>query len=260
MKKLLIIFALILGMIFLSSCYIYYPGRYAPPKLEKGRKRSPEEDFVKLTALFKKYNGKLFSKNDSVVKWKDTKIYRIYEFKHHSIAVFPYNWNEKCFDMYIFSGHLKKYDNMLKDIYFTCYPEGKKGVYYINETMNFDNVFPRVGLKNFKLGMPKNIAREREAKKLFATYKRQGYSDLKAKRAAERPPVLNNSLESSTDDLYYMIEFVDNKIVWMHFNAPGTPMISHMGLGVKEKLGVLEEGEFKLPIKPDGPTEPSPNK
>jgi len=258
MKKILSIsFVFAICSIFMASCYIYYPGRYAPPKLETAKKPDPVEDYLKLKALFEKYDGKLAADDDTVVKWKDCEYYRLFEFKNHSVAIFPYNWDEEHFDLYIFAGHLKKYDNMLDDIYFTHHSERKEPPFYANETMNLDSdVCKKISFDNFSLGFSQNECIDIAVIKLKESFE---HMDISAAEMNERLdyytknlwPAMHDRLTGISNELSFQFHSINNKLVWMHFYTKGMPFIAHYSLGNRGKVAVVAEGEFKIPIASD---------
>ena len=253
MKKILLIGVIAFIGLFMLSCM----GRYTAPKLVKGGKPTPKEDYLKLKTFFENKGGRLEAADDTIVKWKDTKIYRIYEFKHHTVAIFPFNWNEKQFDMYIFAGHLKKYDDLLNDISLKFrYSDLYKTGYHINDSITLDkNLFPyKVGIKYFFLGSSINNVLEQSQRlyKIGSCRFISGFTRLmpidfhKEKGKTYKIPV---AAQISFNNYQANLEFIDNKLVWMEFITPRMPMIAHYGLANNEKLGVVAQGEFKLPVR-----------
>jgi len=83
------------------------PGKYRLPEEVPFTPRSAEEDLKSLATLAEKYNGKLWTDEDKTVKWYDTRLYRLYEFRHHTVVVFPHNWDEMKFDIDLIAGHIR---------------------------------------------------------------------------------------------------------------------------------------------------------
>lgn len=82
-------------------------GRYSIPQLVPVVKPDPAQDFARLREQVLGMGGDFVCSDDDLVSWKDTSMFRIFELKHHTVVVFPYNWGDPVYDIIIFSGRIK---------------------------------------------------------------------------------------------------------------------------------------------------------
>ncbi|MDD3118952.1 MAG: hypothetical protein PHQ27_07230, partial [Victivallales bacterium] len=240
---------LILGMalVMLSGCEMPF-GRYRPTPLKKMKKPDPVESYQQLEALFRKYGGHLAGPEDKTVKWKDTQLYRIYEFKHHTVAIFPFNWNEQCFDMFLIAGHLKKYDNLLEDIGFTYgYDEELSCVYFSNETFNL-NQFPsswHIGFGKAFLMMGEPLIDKIKRSSRIEGIKRKIIKKNPDKAVAMSYECIN---VYSNPEIDISIRAFDGKAFWMQFSVRSVPRLFDYSI-CHYSLKVIAAGEFKIPVE-----------
>jgi hypothetical protein len=94
-------------------------GRYSPPQLVPVVKPDPQQDFARLQKQFAAMGGKLVCSDDDVATWKDTNMFRIFELKHDTVVIFPYNWGTAVYNIIIFAGRIRPdlnpYDAILFD-------------------------------------------------------------------------------------------------------------------------------------------------
>jgi hypothetical protein len=82
-------------------------GRYSTPQLVPVVKPDPAQDFARLRQQFVEMGGELICPDDDVVAWKETSMFRIFELKHHTIVIVPYNWGTAVYNIIIFAARIK---------------------------------------------------------------------------------------------------------------------------------------------------------
>lgn len=250
---------------------------YAPASLtEKIKKQEPVDDFVRLRKLFKDHGGDLVSRDDKVVKWKDTRMFRMFEFKHHTVVIFPYNWldgsrKDERFDLHMFAGHVKDYTNLYTAFGYSFDPPDPrtgKGARYYNTKMDLDVGAPAVqdvGFEGFSLGELKSNLIEKQVGYLRERGMRVQVKAGPGKQEYEDGYVASldaagNVVGSLTwwDDnrmcgwcgdtgtLHFEFWFEDGKLSYAHFFTEKCPLLWDYGI-LKPVLPVLEEGEFEIP-------------
>lgn len=80
--------------------------KYALPKLVNGPVPDPASDLAALQKLFAQHQGSLYGPGEHQVTWKDTQLFRLYEFSHHTVVVFPYHWTAQNCNLILFAGHI----------------------------------------------------------------------------------------------------------------------------------------------------------
>ena len=258
-RILAILLFLLLCQIFTScsqnSSFTYL--KYGPPAFIEEKLSDPQDDYRNLKELFQEHHGNMTLPGDRIVKWKDTKYFRLFEFKHHSIVIFPHNWNRERYNLYIFAGHVKNYDNLLKGIFFTC-KTNDQGVYYVNETMMLDPdiiKYGKISFDGFFLGEQKGETYI-NAKRLLKMYYNTAES-LPEKDRAEQfdyfankcwPEFLkDNTLSGFSDYNHFLLKFINDKNVWMQFRSEGCANLGSLSIFNRKKLKILDQGSFKIP-------------
>lgn len=83
-------------------------GRYGRPELVPVTEpREPVADFVQLNELARGLDLRLFDEHEDAVHWRDMQLFRVYEFSHYSVLIFPMNWNAGRFEITIVAGKLR---------------------------------------------------------------------------------------------------------------------------------------------------------
>ena len=132
-----------------------------PWELQRVKDTDPAADFMRLRGVFARWGGNLTAADDDIVRWKDTQTFRLYEFKHHSVAVFPHNWNANCLDMYLINGHVRKLEHS-DDLMFGYRYSMERGGCEINVNFNLTTnltAVDKIGLQEIFLGMTAEEAR-----------------------------------------------------------------------------------------------------
>ena len=242
----ILISILFVGFVFVVTSCAEWPGKYAPPKLVKMPKPNPLDDFIKLRELFKTLGGNLVTQDDVIVRWKDTDIFRMFEFKHHTVVVFPYNWTSKKFDLILFAGHIKNYGNIFDSIYYKYKPNHETKIYFYNETMNLNPVevhINEVGIGGFYFGEDRNNIIIKQSRLIEANWSRE---EQQKKLQLECLTSQSNHAWGSNNDIDFRLLFESGKISYINFYPRGVPQLN--GYSIKEpKMPVLAEGEFAIP-------------
>jgi hypothetical protein len=83
-------------------------GRYGRPELVPVTEpREPVADFIQLNELARSLDLRLFDEHEDAVHWRDMQLFRVYEFSHYSVLIFPMNWNAGRFEITIVAGKLR---------------------------------------------------------------------------------------------------------------------------------------------------------
>jgi len=217
---------------------------YAPPPLvhHEGGKPDPQEDFVALCKFAEAHGGRLVTADDEVVKWRDTYLFRMFELKHHTVVIFPYDWTEDRFDLIVFAGHVKDYKNAFASVFYKLHDEER---YYYNDTMAIDLSPPAVGdvsFEGFHLGESGQDLALREWE-----YKRRTSSDESHINACVRGALVRpGRIDANRGELYFGIHFEDGRVSYMNWYHKATPQLG--GYKIDEPVTpVRAEGEFDVP-------------
>jgi len=253
---------------------------YAPAPLTKRvEKRTPVEDFVRLRKLFKAHGGDLISRDDKVVKWKDSRIFRMFEFKHHTVIIFPYNWidgkrSEERFALHMFAGHAKDYSNLYTAFGYDLDPydpESGKGDRYRNTRMNIDVTAPalqEVGFEGFRLGEPKSDAIDEQLRhlreecgmqvrvkrsKISEDYRYVVDLDESGKECGSVASWDDQTMNGwrwklGSEALNFDFWHEDGRLSYMHFFTVKCPLLGDYSI-YNPVLPVLEQGEFEIPAE-----------
>lgn len=246
--------SLALVMLVLStSCIAPFGGRYTNPPLIEVIRRSPEEDFSRLEALFKREGGNLITTNDVVVKWKDTCLCRLFEFRDHSVMVFPFDWNEHCYDIFLYSGHSRQYDDISLITWPSSRPSRMFSHYYVNTMVRLSSNIScssHIGLRGHFLGMGWD-----QTKHFVETYNTTNAAKIKS-LIIEPGYKIDGVYENGSErDLCYYgtMTFPDNLSVDMFYQNGKSYFIRYIGgafmsgyLSRSSSLPVVDEGEFSL--------------
>jgi hypothetical protein len=221
------------------------PHSYAPIKLVKGKKTNPIEDFDNLNRLFFKSNGNLTSSNDEIVRWKDTKMFRLFELDHHTVVIFPYNWDRDGFDLIFFAGHVINYDNLFNSIRFRYRPNSEEGTDYINNTMIFnlsDPSIKSIRFEGFNFGDSLDTVKKKQIPIIEKRWKNnKEQKDLRVSfLTAAKDHVWGKAVRSK-----FRLYFHNNQVVYMHFWKEGFPQLGGYSID-KPVLPVIEQGEFDI--------------
>jgi hypothetical protein len=236
-----IIFTLVLLLLSCDNSSV----DYAPPQLIKGEKPTPTEDLSHLKKLFKRFDGNLLSEDDVMVRWKDTKMFRMFEFKHHTIVVFPYNWDLKGFNLIIFAGRVLNYNNLFESIRYKYKPNYKAGTDYFNNSIVFnlkDSSIRKIGFEGFYFGDSRKVI----LKKQMPRIERRWNNDKPQKELrVSSLTAANDHVWGRADKSKFDIHFQNDRVVYMNFWIEGFPQLG--GYSIEDPfLPVIDQGEFKI--------------
>jgi hypothetical protein len=218
--------------------------KYSLPKLYDGPKPDPKDNFFHLNDVFAKYNGRLYSSKGEIVKWRDTKMFRLYELARYSVVVFPYDWNQGEFEVILFSGHVRDYENLYDSIRVKYKPNSEKTIYYVNDSILFgqaSNVPDGIGLDGFVVGENKLSTEKKAISLVNAAWQDKNQRKIRT----DLITLGKNHMSGETKALKYFLFFEHDHLVYMNFWTEGVTKISSYSID-DPNLKILDEGEFKI--------------
>jgi hypothetical protein len=230
---------------FLLSCENNQKNSYSPVSLVKGEKPDPIKDLNKLKKMFNSFDGNLISNNDKVVRWKDTKMFRMFEFERHTVVIFPYNWGFSGFDLIIFSGRVKDYNNLFKSIRYKYKPSTQLKTDYFNDTMVFDISNPyisEIGFEGFYFGDSLETVKKKQIPRIERRWSKN--SDQKKLRMSFLTAAKDH-VWGTADRSKFRLFFKNGQVVYMHFWIEGFPQLGGYSID-KPVLPVIEQGKFDI--------------
>lgn len=225
------------------SCAYHPFGRFAPPRLVQGSKPDPVEDYTRLRELFRKNGGDLVTAEDQTVTWKDTSMFRMFEFKHHTVVIFPYNWTPERYNVIIVAGHINPEVNPFDALnYKTEYqPTTRRWIEGVN--WDLDEAVRRVSFLGFQLSQPQGEVIDSQTRYILRTNPDQNDIDC-----------LTGFGELSLgkrDDVHFEILYEGGKVAHMSFN-PAKPRRA-VTLGeyalASPVTPVEAQGQFPIPAR-----------
>jgi hypothetical protein len=246
-KYSIVVFLLILNVTFIFIILSfaddgYRPGRFIPKQKFKGEKPDPYKDFLNLNKLFHENNGMLYSSDEKKVKWIDTEMFRMFEFKNHTVVIFPYDWKKKNFDLLLFQGHVKNYENLYESIKLKHRTNDKDKVFYQNENMYFNNFgIGKIGFDNLTFGETKSDVR----KKIVPIINKKWNDREQREIRLELLTFAKTHMNGSTMKFQFFLYFEKDRLSYMNFRTENVTKLGSYSIG-HPKLTIVGRGEFDL--------------
>lgn len=94
-----------------------YPDRSLPPLEQLGERTDPETEFYRLQRLLAETGHSLYASGDTNVRWIDAQYFRVYEFAHHTVLIFPYDWTSDYLELVFVAGTLRDHEGLPWSLY-----------------------------------------------------------------------------------------------------------------------------------------------
>ena len=224
-------------------------GKYAPPPLKtvSTAPTKAQEDFTRLRDLFKSYGGSPVTPSDRIVRWKDTKMFRLFELQDHSLVMFPHNWTSARFEVIVFAGHVKDYHDLFGSIFYKHEtPPPGSDCPYVNRTMDLDPTKPgldRVRFMDFYLGQRRQEAIDRQEAYLRSYWR--GHPDQYKLRMDNMSRLSTGHSRGERVPVQFYIKWDDGRLAYADFHIKGMPLLRGYSIS-RPQCPVIDEGEFTL--------------
>lgn len=226
-------------LLFSGMCCM---GRYSAPKLVPVVKPDPAQDFARLRKLLVAMDGELVCSDDDFVTWEDTSIFRVFELKHHTVVIFPCNWDASVYNIIIFAGRIKPGLDPYDAIQFK-FVSGP-GAHCWNTGIEWnpdDPLLKSVHFADLRLGEA-----EVEAVQTQERYIRRSGQDVHEQNI--EIGVLagwQGWLEARRADTHVGMACIDGRLAYIDINPEGRATLA--GLAIRHpKAPVLAQGTFSL--------------
>ncbi len=217
-------------------------GNYSIPKLVPVVKPDPQQDFQRLRTQFQTMGGELVSSDDDTVTWKDTAMFRLFELKHHTVVVFPYNWNKNGYNIIIFAGRTKPELDPYDAIQFNF--ESGPNAHCWNTGIDWNVLDPQLSqihFENFNLGEPVDHAISQQT-----DFIRKHITDLDEQNS--QIGVLagwKGWLEANRGNLHLGMAYIDGKLAYISINPIGFAQLD--GFSIEHpQTPVVAQGTFEI--------------
>jgi hypothetical protein len=217
-------------------------GNYSTTKLVPIEKPDPQQDFQRLRIQFQTMGGELVSSDDDTVTWKDTAMFRMFELKHHTVVVFPYNWEKDSYNIIIFAGRIKPDMDPYDAIQFNF--ESGPNAHCWNTGIDWNVSDPQISqihFENLSLGEPVDTAISQQT-----DFIRHHISDLDQQNS--QIGVLagwKGWLETNRGNLHLGMAYIDGKLAYISINPIRGPRLDGYSIGHPQNP-VLAQGIFDI--------------
>lgn len=248
----------ILMLLVALTAYAFYCDSTYPINVEKNKvkkdnnaRRSAKDDLEMLTYYFRDNNGLLYCNKDDTVKFYNTHVYRIYEFKYHTVVVFPVEWTQETLDVSIFAGHFSDLSSICE---------------------NKSLFFKHTGTRKTDTPEPFVISKSKEARKIITEIKHGGIylNQSKTELIKAQEKRIHNKYNSGTEydknaieneitilrdyghftcgELSYSVKYVDSKVVYINVGPKNMSGIESIQLHIKPPriIPIIDWGTIDL--------------
>lgn len=217
---------------------------WSGPREGRAQRPDPGVDFKRLHEHFRKRGGSLVSRDDALVKWKDTALFRMFEFKHHTVVIYPYTWSPSGFDVIMFAGHVRDYDNVFDAIFYEY--DAAPVIAYRNVGMDLDVRSPSlrdVGFEGFYLGQPHKDVADRQVRyiRTLTTLTPEGVEYGIHVMTSDRGTAHGRRLGAD-----FNMRFELDRLAYMDWNTSGGRRLGSRSI-LFPVTPVLAKGEFPIP-------------
>jgi len=249
MRYALTIMAILLSFgIVLTSCRSDEDAGKTRPS--RGTKRSPEEDLRRLQALFKAYGGQLTTGDDTQVVWKDTIAFRVFEFAHHTVVVWPYDWQDDAFEVKVIAGHLPTSGDLFEAVRYD-YDSAQER--YVNPHIKFSLDQPEIGevsFLGFFLGQPREDVIDIHARNIRKAWPNHPEQREIRMATLTGPTDEYNASSGDIGEVMLTFHYEKGKLAHMTFRSRGTGPLGALSIS-HQTMPALTQGTLELPREQD---------
>lgn len=203
----------------------------------------PRDEFMRLAKTVEARSGRIYAKDDDLVKWRRTEQLIVYELRDHTVVVSPPDWNEHKVDIIMFCGHVKQGLDALYAVQHNINVDGNEYVASGIDSRCDLSRLRSIGYSEFRLGDHRDNVIDKQAaylRRYFRSFPQEADREIRLLEGD-----LNRISGQRDDSVFFGLYTEDSRVIYMEVWTRGFAPLGSL-LIMRPNNKVLAEGQFAL--------------